>query len=156
MDDEAWTYDVGEEEFRHEVIAASSECSVIVDFWAPWCAPCRVLGPALEQIVRSYEGKVRLARVNVDENPQLAAEWGIQGIPAVKIFRGGGVVAEFVGALPEAELKRKIADAIPTRADELVGEGDRLAAEGKGGEAEGDFAYCWWGWGRMYTCSTYR
>src|SRR4051812_46058304 len=92
--------DVGEADFQKEVLARSAERPVVVDFWAPWCAPCRVLGPIIEAEVAATGGGVELVKINTDENPQLAASFGIQGIPAVKAFRDGEVVAEFVGAQP--------------------------------------------------------
>ncbi len=125
-----------EDDFERRVTAASSDRAVVVDFWAPWCAPCRLLGPALENVVRSLGGKAALAKVNVDENQGLAAKWNVRGIPAVKVFKSGKVVKELVGALPEAELRRELSRIIPSEADELVGEADRLAQEGNTRAAE--------------------
>jgi len=130
MAQEGLVYDVGAGEFDRKVIAASSQATVVVDLWAPWCAPCRVLGPVLERVVQSMGGRVRLARVNIEENREIAARFGVQSIPAVKIFRDGKVVAEFVGALPEPQVRRIIEDVVPSAADELVAEGDRRLADG--------------------------
>ncbi len=124
-------FDVTPGRFDEEVIDASAERPIVVDFWAEWCAPCRSLGPVIEQVVRSYEGRVRLARLDVEADPQAASRFGVRGIPAVKVFRGGRVVGEFVGALPEPEVRRALEAALPSEADELLAEGDRLIEDGR-------------------------
>ncbi|HIE44366.1 MAG TPA: thioredoxin [Candidatus Omnitrophica bacterium] len=129
--DKSLIFDVNEENFEESVILTSCRCPVIVDFWAPWCLPCRILTPTLENIVRSYDGKVILAKMNVDENRTLASLFGIRGIPAVKIFKNGEIVEEFVGALPNNDIREIIASVAPTEADLLVEEGDRLRKQGK-------------------------
>jgi putative thioredoxin len=91
--------------FIEDVIQASRDQAVIVDFWAPWCGPCKQLGPILERVVRNAGGKVRLVKINIDENPELAQQLRIQSIPMVYGFKGGQPVDGFAGALPESQIK---------------------------------------------------
>jgi putative thioredoxin len=123
-------FDVGPGEFEQRVIEASRDGPIVVDFWAAWCAPCLMLGPLLERVVRSYGGRFRLARVDVEQHQEEAQRYGIQAIPAVKVFRDGKVVSEFLGAVPEGHIRRALDQALPSEADRLVAEGDQLRARG--------------------------
>ena len=116
--------DVTESNFQTAVLDRSRTVPVVVDFWAEWCGPCRQLGPVLERTVAARAGKVELVKVDVDANPLLAQTYGIQSIPAVKAFRDGKVVSEFIGAQPPAEVERFLDELAPSEADELVAQGD--------------------------------
>jgi putative thioredoxin len=119
--------DVDEAGFRTEVVERSSAVPVVVDFWAAWCGPCRALTPLLERAASARDGKVVLAKVDTDANPGLASAFGIQGIPAVKAFRDGKVVSEFVGAQQPAFVERFFDALVPSEADQLVAAGDEAS-----------------------------
>jgi putative thioredoxin len=117
-------FDVSEAEFDEKVIGRSHEVPVVVDFWAEWCGPCRTLTPALEKAANGREGAVELAKVDVDQNQTLAAGFGIRGIPAVKAFKDGRVVDEFVGAKPPAAVEAFFDGLVPSEAEELASADD--------------------------------
>jgi len=119
--------DVGETEFQTAVIDRSKELPVVVDFWAPWCAPCRQLTPALERAAEARAGNVELVKINTDENQNIARAFQIQGIPAVKAFRNGREVAQFVGVLPPAQVERFFDGLVPSEAEQLLAAGDEAS-----------------------------
>jgi putative thioredoxin len=122
-------------DFRNDVIEKSREVPVLVDFWAPWCGPCRVLGPLLERLADEARGDWVLAKVNTEEHQELAAEYGIQSIPSVKLFVDGDVVDEFLGALPEREIRRWLEHALPAPYSDAVARARDMLALGQFAEA---------------------
>jgi putative thioredoxin len=105
----SWIKDSNIQTFAADVLQASLEVPVIVDFWAPWCGPCKTLGPALEKIVNEQRGKVRMVKINIDENPEIAQQLRIQSIPTVYAFRNGQPIDGFMGAIPETQLRSFVA-----------------------------------------------
>ncbi|MHB1360889.1 MAG: tetratricopeptide repeat protein [Rhodocyclaceae bacterium] len=124
------SYDVTVADFDQKVLAASQQAPVLVDFWAPWCQPCTILKPILEKLAAELGGKFILAKVNSDENQELAARYGVRGIPAVKAFVDGQMIDEFTGALPEAQIREFLGRLLPSPADPLRKEA--LAAYARG------------------------
>ena len=102
--------DVTDGTFEEEVV--KSEVPVLVDFWADWCAPCKMIAPIVEDLAGEYDGKVKFAKLDVDANPQAATTYGVRGIPTLLIFKGGSPVDQVVGAVPKAVLKSRLEDAI--------------------------------------------
>ena len=111
--------DVGLADFAQSVLEESKRRPVVVDFWAPWCGPCKSLKPILEKLAAEYGGKFLLAKINSDDNQELAARYGVRGIPSVKAFVNGQMVDEFSGALPEGEVRAFLDRLVPSPADEL-------------------------------------
>ena len=117
--------------FEKDVIAASTLAPVLVDFWAPWCGPCKTLGPMLQKLETEYEGKWRLVKVNVDENQELAAHFGVRSIPHVVAFADGQAVDQFVGVLPESQLREFLDRLVPDGADAARQNAQAALAEGR-------------------------
>jgi putative thioredoxin len=128
--------DAGISNFEHEVIEASRKVPVLVDFWAPWCAPCRVLGPVLEKLAREYAGRFKLVKVDIDQNQELAEALQVRSIPAVFAFRDGKPVMNFLGAQPESQVRAFIDRVLPSPFIEVMDRAEKLIAEGRADEAE--------------------
>jgi len=119
--------DISEDQFQSAVLDKSKDVPVVVDFWAPWCGPCRQLTPALERAAEARKGKVELVKVNTDENQGISMAFQIQGIPAVKAFKDGREVSGFVGAIPPAKVEAFFDSLVPSEAEQLVAAGDEAS-----------------------------
>src|SRR3712207_2760376 len=119
--------DVTDATFEADVLQRSHEVPVVVDLWAPWCGPCRTLGPVLEEVVDATDGKVQLVKVNVDENPQVSSAFRVQSIPAVYALKDGRVVDGFIGAQPKPAVEKLVQSLLPTEEEAEV---DRLVRAG--------------------------
>jgi putative thioredoxin len=121
--------DVTDATFQTDVIERSADKTVVIDLWAPWCGPCRTLGPVLEKVIEEAGDDLELVKVNIDDNPQVAAAFRVQSIPAVFAVKDKAVVDGFIGALPEAQVREWVANLSPpaSEADQLVAAGDEVS-----------------------------
>jgi putative thioredoxin len=125
--------------FAQDVLEESHRRPVVVDFWAEWCQPCRMIGPVLERLAEEHGGDFLLAKLDTDSNPQSSVAFRIQGIPAVKAFRDGQMVSEFVGAIPERAIRQWLEPLLPSEADRLVEQAEREESAGRLEEADRSF-----------------
>jgi len=128
--------DVTTATFQTEVLEASKSLPVVVDFWAPWCAPCRALTPILEKVARDYEGRVKVVKVNSDENQELSQSFAIRSIPNVIAFKDGRPAAQFMGAIPEGEVRAFFDKLLPSASELALAKAETHFGEGKLDEAE--------------------
>ncbi len=136
---QSFIIDVTEADFEYEVIQYSQQTPVVVDFWAEWCIPCKTLSPILTKLTEESQGEFRLAKVDVDESPKLAQRYNVRGIPAVKGFRDGQMVAEFTGSPPEPQVRKFLNELIPSPSDLQLDKGESLLTMEKWGRAEEAF-----------------
>jgi len=134
-DGQSYVYEVDDSNILEKVVEESKKRVVVVDFWAEWCAPCKMLGPILENIAASFNGRVVVAKVNVDENQELAAQFGIRSIPSVKIFKDGAIAGEFVGVRTEQEIVQLLTSLTGGEGDDVLSTAGELLEQGNTEEA---------------------
>jgi putative thioredoxin len=117
-------------DFIADVIERSYKIPVLVDFWAEWCAPCRVLGPILEHLAETHRDQLAFVKLNTEDHPDIAAKYGVQGIPTVKLFVDGEIAAEFIGALPEEVIEQWLQKALPSKYQKQIKQAQQLLSEG--------------------------
>jgi putative thioredoxin len=127
--------DVTTNTFEREVIEASKTLPVVVDFWAPWCGPCLSLGPTLDRVAESFGGRVKLVKINSDDNPELSQAFNIRSIPNVIAFKGGRAVAQFMGAIPEPQVRQFFGQLVPSDGEETLRAAEAAYTAGKIDEA---------------------
>jgi putative thioredoxin len=127
--------DVTTATFENEVLEASKQTPVVVDFWAPWCGPCRALGPTLDKVSESFGGRVKLVKVNSDDNPELSQAFNIRSIPNVIAFKNGQAVAQFMGAIPEPQVREFFGQLVPSAGEEALKAAEAALTAGRTDEA---------------------
>ncbi len=130
MSDSPYIVEITNNNYQSDIIERSRQVPVLVDFWAPWCQPCQMLMPVLASLAEQYQGKFILAKINTEDQQELAAQFGIRSIPTVKLFRNGEAVDEFAGALPESEIRKFLDKHIPRESDALVDQAEQLLLQG--------------------------
>jgi putative thioredoxin len=136
MADSPYIVDVTAQNFAEAVLATSQSTPVLVDFWADWCSPCQTLMPVLAKLVEEYQGALLLAKVNTEEERELAAQFGIRSLPTIQLFKDGQPVDQFMGALPESEIRRFLEPHLPRPSDDMVDQAQQLLRRGDGAGAQ--------------------